>query len=105
MSFFFFVPIWLVFVATGLVFLLSPQFRFLSAYLCAVLDNGMAFVVCSVLTGNHCSRKVVGQNEFRLGGTFRLPSGDWISAIVATAIGFIGARKMNTLVGWQHSSN
>ena len=76
MSFIFFVPIWLVFVATGVVFLLSPQFRFLSAYLCcARLWDCFRRLLCPYwrsLFSEGCWAERVS-----VSGTFRLPSGDW----------------------------
>jgi hypothetical protein len=103
MPFFFAFPVCLVFVATGLVFLLTPRFRFLSAY----------FVLCS--TTGFLLSFALSLLVFPLMDRIKVSHGTWfgwvviltylvaigIGAIWGVVIGFIGARKINAHLRWQ----
>ena len=107
MPFFFAFPVCLVFVATGLVFLLLPRFRFLSAY----------FLLCS--TAGFLLSFALSLSVFHLMGWVKTSGGMWlgwvvilaylvaigIGGVVGIVIGFIGAKKINAHLGWQRNSN
>ena len=107
MPFFFAFPVWLVFMAIGLVFLLSPRLRFLSAY----------FVLCS--TTGFLLSFALSLSVFPLMGRIKVSNGTWfgwlillfylaaigIGGILGIGIGFMGARRINARSRWLRNSN
>ena len=105
MPFFFIAPLWIGFVAVGLLLCFWPKFRFLTSYLLLVSTSGLLFSFALSLLALLILGKLFGGTKFAWVALLAYLIAIGIGGAVGIALGVAGARRVNVRMGWGKSPN